>query len=121
MSYYYDEQQRRADSYKKHVINKMILQYYQELYNNLEVQKISEISDNLGIKISKVTDFIDAYCDIPECNDNFPKITLLIMLCTKFHSDHKLYHIQQERFGKIINKRQVLKEVKIRNKRIKRK
>ena len=88
-----------------------LLSYYKELYDNLDIKSVPEMSEELGFSERSIYYFIEQYCNIDSHNENYSSITIMIMVCTKFHNS-KYYSIQKEKFGKIIKKRQIIKELK---------
>lgn len=81
-----------------------LLSYYKELYDNMEFKSVPEMSEELGISERTIYYFIEQYCDIDKQSEKYSKLTIMIMLCTKFHNINKYYNLQKDKFGKIIKK-----------------
>ena len=98
-------------------LQKRIIYYYKELYENLEMKTIPEIANELGVSASAIHKFLKCnYVSIE--NGEYSPIMVMIMLCTKFGNTSCYHFEQQEKFGEIIKKRAILKDVKSRNEKL---
>ena len=88
-----------------------VIEYYDKLFNNYEFKTISEISEDLDINPKTLRLYLKALYTGKNCDGRYSKISLRILLCTKFVSRSPYYDDQQELMW-IIKRRQIAKELK---------
>ena len=99
-------------------LKKKLVYYYKELYENYETKTVYEIATELNVHHKIIYTFINICYQAPINENGYSTLMTLIMLCTKFDSSSQFYEEQQENFGELIRKRAILKEVKMRNKKL---
>ena len=88
-----------------------VKEYYDKLFNNYEFKTISEISEDLDINPKTLRLYLRALYTGKNCDGKYSKISLQILLCTKFVSNSPYYDDQQELMD-VIKRRQIVKELK---------
>lgn len=88
-----------------------VKEYYDKLFNNYEFKTISEISEDLDINPKTLRLYLKALYTGKNCDGKYSKISLQILLCTKFVSNSPYYDDQQELMD-VIKRRQIVKELK---------
>lgn len=88
-----------------------VKEYYDMLFNNYEFKTISEISEDLDINPKTLRLYLKALYTGKNCDGKYSKISLQILLCTRFVSKSPYYDDQQELID-VINRRQIVKELK---------
>lgn len=89
----------------------MIVNYYCELYNNYEMKTIPDMADELEISATSLRNYIEMMYNGKNINGKYSKISLMILLCTKFKSTSQYFDAQQE-LSSIIKKREIVKLLK---------
>lgn len=88
-----------------------VKEYYDKLFNNYEFKTISEISKDLDIDPKTLRLYLKALYTGKNCDGKYSRISLQILLCTKFVSSSPYYDDQQELMD-VIKRRQIVKELK---------
>lgn len=86
----------------------MIIDYYNDLYNNFDMKTVPEMARELEIGESTLRLYLDKMYKEKNCDGKYSKLSLLILLCTKFVPNSPYYKDQQE-LSLIIKKRQIVK------------
>lgn len=90
-------------------IQKRILYYYKELFENYERRTTPEICDELGISAETLRKFLHGYCAMEESEIN--KIGLIILLSTKFGPTSP-FREMQNKYKKEIEHREKIRMIK---------
>lgn len=85
-----------------------VKEYYNDLFNNYEFKTVSEISDELDISLITLRLSLKTLYTGKNCYGKYSKISLQILLCTKF-VPHSPYYNDQQELKAIIKKRQIVK------------
>lgn len=100
---------------KKQKINakmiKVIIDYYKYLYINYDVKSVSEIANDLEVSCETIRRYIEVLYDGKNMYGKYSKISLMILLCTKFGNKSPYYNAQKE-LSNILKKREIVKLLK---------
>ena len=89
----------------------MIIDYYNELYNNFDMKSIPKMAEELEIGESTLRLYLDKMYTGKNSDGKYSKISLRILLCTKFGTQSSYYEDQQELIS-IIKKREIVKTLR---------
>lgn len=90
-----------------------IVQYYEELFEKMEINSIPEIASNLGFSEEIIRHFLKVTYDGPKNDGSFSEIDLKILLCTKFGKGSPYFEDQQnENIQRLIKRRKIAHELK---------
>lgn len=89
----------------------MIIDYYNDLYNTFDMKTIPEMASELEIGESTLRLYLEKMYKEKNCDGKYSKLSLQILLCTKFVPNSPYYKAQQE-LNHIIKKRQIAKILK---------
>ena len=89
----------------------MIIDYYNDLYNTFDMKTIPEMASELEIVESTLRLYLEKMYKEKNCDGKYSKLSLQILLCTKFVPNSPYYKAQQE-LNPIIKKRQIAKILK---------
>lgn len=89
----------------------MIIDYYNDLYDNFDMKTIPKMASELEIGESTLRLYLEKMYKEKNCDGKYSKLSLQILLCTKFVPNSPYYKAQQE-LNPIIKKRQIAKILK---------
>lgn len=106
--------------YQQSIISKRtlytIIDYYDYLFNNYEFKTISEMAAELEIHEKTLRRYISILYAEKNSDGKYSKISIQILLCTRFYSASPYYENQQE-FSSIIKRRMIVKTLKDKEKK----
>lgn len=88
-----------------------IMDYYEYLFKTFEVKSVSEIAEALEIHPKTLRVYLEKLYTGKNSYGKYSKISLRILLCTKF-STQSLYYEDQKELRPIIKKREIVKILK---------
>lgn len=90
---------------------KLILDYYIKLYNNVERKRLYQICDDLDISDTTLKRFLRLYMNGPDMYGNYSRSTIIIS-CSTIFSKESPYYEYNKAFEKVIKKRELIKIVR---------
>ena len=90
-------------------MQKMILYYYMDLFENYERKTTPEICNDLGICENTLSKFLHVYCPTEE--SQITKVGLIILLSTKFGANSSFKELQKK-YSDVIEKREMKRIIK---------
>lgn len=88
-----------------------IIDYYNYLFKIYDVKSIMEIAEELEISPQTLRIYLEKLYTGKNVDGKYSKISLQILLCTKFNSSSPYYKDQQE-LSVVIKKREIVKNLK---------
>lgn len=92
-------------------LEKLILDYYINLYKNGERKRLYQICDALDISDTTLNRFLKLYMNDPDMYGNYNKSTIIISCSTIFSKESPYYEFNKA-FEKVIKKRELIKMVR---------
>lgn len=89
----------------------MIIDYYNDLYNNFDMKTIPKMAEELEMGESTLRLYLDKMYTGKNSEGKYSKISLRILLCTKFGT-HSSYYEDQQELSSIIKKRAIVKALR---------
>lgn len=89
----------------------MVIEYYNDLYINFEMKTIPEMAEELEMGISTLRLYIESMYKEKNSDGKYSKISMMILLCTRFGTNSPHYKEQQE-LRSIIKKRGIVKTLR---------
>lgn len=101
--------------YQQPIISKktlyMVIEYYDYLFNNYEFKTVREMANELEIHEKTLRRYISVLYSGKNSDGKYSKISIEILLCTRFNSTSPYYENQKE-FSNIIKRRMIVKTLK---------